>query len=83
MKEFEIFSSGKIPLIYSTEWFLIAVFFGIIIGIAAGVLPARKAAKMDPVIALRYDWRETLHKNREQLHLLKHTKTNRLKNVLE
>ena len=49
------FSSGNIPLIYSTQWFLIAVFFGIIIGIAAGVLPARKAAKMDPVTALRYE----------------------------
>jgi len=49
------FSSGNIPLIYSTQWFLIAVFFGIVIGIAAGVLPARKAAKMDPVTALRYE----------------------------
>jgi putative ABC transport system permease protein len=56
MKEFGgAFSSGNIPLIYSTQWFLIAVFFGIMIGIAAGVLPARKAAKMDPVTALRYE----------------------------
>jgi putative ABC transport system permease protein len=56
LKEFGgTFSSGNIPLIYSTQWFLIAVFFGIMIGIAAGVLPARKAAKMDPVTALRYE----------------------------
>jgi len=56
LKEFGgTFSSGNIPLSYSTEWFLIAVFFGIMIGIAAGVLPARKAAKMDPVTALRYE----------------------------
>jgi len=56
LKEFGgAFSSGNIPLNYSTEWFLIAVFFGIMIGIAAGVLPARKAAKMDPVTALRYE----------------------------
>ena len=46
--------SGKIILVFSVEWFLIAVIFGILIGIIAGVLPARKAAKMDPVIALRY-----------------------------
>jgi putative ABC transport system permease protein len=56
LKEFGgTFSSGNIPLVYSTQWFLIAVFFGIMIGIAAGVLPARKAAKMDPVTALRYE----------------------------
>ncbi|MDH7517003.1 MAG: ABC transporter permease [Candidatus Thermoplasmatota archaeon] len=48
------FSSGNIPLTYSIQWFLIAVFFGVMIGIIAGVLPARKAAKMDPVVALRY-----------------------------
>jgi len=48
------FSAGNIPLVYSIQWFLIAVFFGVMIGITAGVLPARKAAKMDPVVALRY-----------------------------
>jgi len=48
------FSAGNIPLVYSIQWFLIAVFFGVMIGIVAGVLPARKAAKMDPVVALRY-----------------------------
>jgi putative ABC transport system permease protein len=46
--------SGTITLLFSYEWFVIAVFFGIVVGIIAGVLPARKAAKMDPVIALRY-----------------------------
>jgi len=55
LREIGTFSSGRITLIYSSEWFIIAVIFGIAIGIVAGVLPARKAAKMDPVIALRYE----------------------------
>lgn len=47
--------AGAIGLSYSVEWFIIAAVVGIIIGITAGVLPARKAAKMDPVVALRYE----------------------------
>jgi len=50
-----VISGGKIQVLYAPEWFLIASFVGILIGIAAGVLPARKAAKMDPVEALRYE----------------------------
>jgi putative ABC transport system permease protein len=49
------FSTGSIQLSYAPEWFVIASIVGILIGIAAGVLPARKAAKMDPVVALRYE----------------------------
>jgi len=49
------FSTGTIQLAYAPEWFLIASVVGILIGVAAGVLPARKAAKMDPVVALRYE----------------------------
>jgi putative ABC transport system permease protein len=49
------FSTGAIQLSYAPEWFLIASIVGILIGIAAGVLPARKAAKMDPVEALRWE----------------------------
>jgi putative ABC transport system permease protein len=49
------FSTGEIQLTYAPEWFLIASIVGIFIGIAAGVLPARKAAKMDPVEALRWE----------------------------
>ena len=48
-------SVGLIPTIYAPEWFLIASIVGILIGMAAGVLPARKASKMDPVEALRYE----------------------------
>jgi len=46
--------SGKILVIFSWEWFILSLLFGIAIGVFAGVLPARKAAKMDPVVALRY-----------------------------
>jgi len=49
------FSTGNIQLTYAPEWFIIASIVGIFIGIAAGILPARKAAKMDPVVALRYE----------------------------
>jgi len=49
------FSTGTIQVAYTPEWFIIASIVGIIIGIAAGLLPARKAAKMDPVVALRYE----------------------------
>ncbi len=50
-----VISGGSIQTIYAPEWFLIASIVGILIGVAAGVLPARKAAKMDPVEALRYE----------------------------
>lgn len=48
-------AGGSIQTIYAPEWFLIASIVGIVIGIVAGVLPARKAARMDPVVALRYE----------------------------
>jgi putative ABC transport system permease protein len=49
------FSTGSIQIVYAPEWFLIASVVGILIGVVAGVLPAQKAAKMDPVVALRYE----------------------------
>jgi putative ABC transport system permease protein len=50
-----VISGGSIQTIYAPEWFFISSIVGILIGVAAGVLPARKAAKMDPVEALRYE----------------------------
>ena len=47
--------SGTIFLVYSNEWFIIATLVGVFVGIIAGVLPARQAAKLDPVKALKYE----------------------------
>ena len=39
----------------SIEILLLGIFFGLIVGIAAGYFPSRRAAKMNPVDALRYE----------------------------
>ena len=52
-----LFGKGfvQIPLLYSYKWFIIALFVGIVVGIVAGILPALKAARMDPVKALKHE----------------------------
>jgi len=49
------FASGTIPVIFAFNWIALATFVGILTGILAGVLPALKAARMDPVVALRHE----------------------------
>lgn len=41
--------------VFSTEWTIAAVLFAVIICILFGLYPARKAAQLDPVKALRYE----------------------------
>ena len=47
--------SPELPLKTSPENAVLAVVFSAVVGILAGVLPARRAANMDPVEALRQD----------------------------
>ncbi|OUJ18787.1 ABC-type antimicrobial peptide transport system permease component [Methanonatronarchaeum thermophilum] len=41
------------PMVYPLDWITIAVVTGIAVGIASGLYPAWRAAKVDPIIALR------------------------------
>jgi putative ABC transport system permease protein len=40
-------------LVYPIIWYPIAIIVGMIVGIVAGIFPAKRAASVDPVIALR------------------------------
>jgi putative ABC transport system permease protein len=49
---FKIFGIN-LPLVYNVAWFFIAGGMGILTGLLAGVYPAWKAARLQPVVALR------------------------------
>ncbi len=44
---------GLVPAVYSIKWILIAFFVSLLTGIIFGLFPAYKAAKLDPIVALR------------------------------
>jgi putative ABC transport system permease protein len=46
---------ADLPLTYPFEWFAIAVGVGILVGIVSGLYPAWRAARTDPIDALRYE----------------------------
>lgn len=48
-------SATPLPAAVAPEWILLSVAMGLVVGIAAGVYPAARAARLDPVDALRYE----------------------------
>lgn len=50
-----LFSDFHLPLIFRFEWFLIAVGIGVGVGVGSGLYPAWRAARVNPVEALRYE----------------------------
>jgi putative ABC transport system permease protein len=45
----------RFPFYYSVGWTVIAVMFSIMVGVIFGLYPAKRAAQLDPVVALHYE----------------------------
>ncbi len=50
-----IFGGGQITAIVTPGLALTGILFALILGLVGGFYPARKASKLDPVVALRYE----------------------------
>jgi putative ABC transport system permease protein len=48
-----LLSKGKMPSMLSWEPFVLGFVFSVLVGVLAGMHPAKKAAELDPVIALK------------------------------
>jgi putative ABC transport system permease protein len=48
-----IMSKGKMPVMLSWEPFVLGFVFSALVGVLAGIHPAKKAAELDPVVALK------------------------------
>ena len=44
-----------LPMAYPVEWFAVAVVVGVLVGVGSGLYPAWRAARTDPIDALRYE----------------------------
>ena len=46
---------SPLPAAVAPHWIILGVSLGVIVGVVSGVYPASRAARLDPVDALRYE----------------------------
>lgn len=47
--------AGLVPAVYSPMWMFISFSISLVVGVIFGIFPANKAAKLNPIIALRHE----------------------------
>jgi putative ABC transport system permease protein len=48
-------AASPLPAAIAPGWMVMSIVMGVGVGIIAGIYPAARAARMDPVVALRYE----------------------------